>query len=117
MHEFLLASMIVRTALNEGAKHRARRIKKVYLSVGDFAMINKEQIMFWVKEGLKIRTGFVCDVVINSIPVRIKCNECGYEGRPAEFHFGIAQCPYCGSLDCDLIEGTECKIEKIEIEI
>ncbi len=117
MHEFLLASMIVRTALDEGERYKAKRIRKVYLSVGDFAMINKEQIEFWVKEGLKMRTGFVCDVIINSVPVKIKCNDCGYIGRPSEFHFGIAECPYCGSIDCDIIEGTECKLEKIEIEL
>ena len=60
---------------------------------------------------------------ITRVPGTIRCNQCEYEGEPAEYdenmpHIGLKlfECKQCGSPDTTLVAGREMKIKNMKIE-
>ena len=51
------------------------------------------------------------DLVMEFIPVKIRCDECGEKGFIQD---NIYLCPYCGAVDTEVIEGDEILIKWID---
>ncbi|MEM2583691.1 MAG: hydrogenase maturation nickel metallochaperone HypA [Candidatus Thermoplasmatota archaeon] len=122
MHEFSTMQNIIGIVIDEAKKIGAKKVSKVILEIGELTFLADEQMKFAfniLKEGTIAGDA---EISIKKIKAKIKC-KCGYEGEirygeKDEFHFifPIINCPICGS-DVEILEGRECRIKSIEVDI
>ncbi len=120
MHEFSIAREMMNHILREINRYKVRRIKEVYIEIGDMTMINTEQLVFALHS---IATGSIAEgmrINIKRIPLKIRCknnhvNEISYnEDEPFSFLIDL-RCPDCdGGVSIE--GGNECIIKKIVAE-
>jgi hydrogenase nickel incorporation protein HypA/HybF len=123
MHEFSLSSEIVKTVLKTAEENKAKKVHAIYLEIGELALINKDQVAFWVEELLKDSIAEGAKVKVKVIKGRIRCGGCGYSGAikgvdEGDFvtHAFPQLCPACGSFKVQIEKGRECFLRKIEAE-
>ena len=122
MHEFSTMQGIVSAIREEGRKHNAKAITKVWLEIGELTFLGEEQLRFAfdvLTEGTEMEGA---ELIIQKVEPKVRC-ECGYEGKvnydeKEEFHiqFPILRCPVCGN-NVEIVSGKECLIKNIEIEV
>ena len=120
MHEFSIASEIVRTALDATEKNGGKKVLSIQLEIGELALLNVEQVTFWIHELFKGSVAEGAKVKVKTIKARIKCESCGYKGgisldRQDPFRHVIPySCPQCGSFQVKIKKGQECILQKIQ---
>jgi len=110
MHELSVAYDIYATAKRAAQEHHARQVSKVFVDIGEMAMINPEQVEFLfhtIAEEDEVLAG--AELVCNVVSVLSRCS-CGYEGNERFV------CPLCGALP-EMIRGREVMVTNIEIEV
>jgi hydrogenase nickel incorporation protein HypA/HybF len=110
MHEFSIAYDIYATARTTALEHHAREVTRVFVEIGEMAMVNPGQVQFLFEalseeEPLLRGASLECTVV----PPLSRCS-CGYEGDERFV------CPRCGGLP-ELVRGREIRVINIEIEV
>ncbi|MEA2054435.1 MAG: hydrogenase maturation nickel metallochaperone HypA [Candidatus Thermoplasmatota archaeon] len=122
MHEFSTMANIVGAVMEEGRKHNASRITKVLLEIGELTFLGEEQLRFAFGVLTKDTEMEGAELIIGKVKPKVRC-QCGYEGDASyaekeEFHiqFPILRCPECGDT-VEIINGRECLIKNVEIEI
>ncbi len=120
MHELSMADAIVKTVLDVAEKNQAEEILEVTIEVGKLTMLNPEQLKFLLGvlgentllEGAK--------VIIEEIPVEIKCLSCNYTGTTdpddSDHYLMIVKCPECDERNLEIVAGRECNVKNIRIE-
>lgn len=120
MHELSMADAIVKTVLDVAEKNQAEEILEVTIEVGKLTMLNPEQLKFLLGvlgentllEGAK--------VIIEEIPVEIKCLSCSYTGTTdpddSDHYLMIVKCPECDERNLEIVAGRECNVKNIRIE-
>ena len=119
MHEVSIAGAIIDAVLDAAKKNNAKKIKEVFLEIGELTALNHDQLKFifgiitkgTIAEGARFN--------IESVKPLIKCS-CSYKGHIEFFeklHFfePVIKCPECGSTEVEIIAGRECCIRKIKI--
>ena len=123
MHEFSMTSQIVKTVLEEVEKRGAKEVIEVHLVIGKLTLLGIEQVRFSYKI-LVENTVMKCSrLFIKRKKGVVKCDKCDYQG-PIKFKddpiyhisFPTLTCPKCGST-VRIIEGRECLIKSIKLEI
>jgi hydrogenase nickel incorporation protein HypA/HybF len=51
--------------------------------------------------------------VVEHVPARVACHDCGAEGEAPTFPLG---CASCGGLDVSVVAGEELLVESLELE-
>jgi len=120
MHDIQRAQGIVQVVLRAAQQEGAERIDRIDLSIGPLTFLSPDQLEFWVREMLKGTIGEGAEVVIETPPARIRCEQCGYEGEVEVaddpiYHFTTMApaCPKCGAMLVEVIGGRECVIESL----
>jgi hydrogenase nickel insertion protein HypA len=112
MHEVGVAGEIIKTAKRIARENGAEKPGKVGLSVGTLSGVEPNSLGFALEA---IKSEFELSETVFEIKV-IKaegiCAECGKSSQPDAF---FALCPHCNSPALELINGTEFKIEFIDI--
>ncbi|MGC9517993.1 MAG: hydrogenase maturation nickel metallochaperone HypA [Methanomicrobiales archaeon] len=120
MHELSMADAMVKTVIEVAEKNDAQEITEVDIELGEMTLLNPEQLKFMIEvlsedsllEGAKIN--------IETIPIEIKCNNCGYSGKTKsddlDHYAPIINCPECESMELEIITGRECNVKSIKIE-
>jgi hydrogenase nickel incorporation protein HypA/HybF len=123
MHEASLADGIVRSVLAAAEREKARRVKSVTVSLGEWSAFNAEQVGFWVGVGFEKTLAEGAAVDFETVEGRIRCRACGTEGpcpRAADKtdHFigPRLECPACESPEVDIVSGREAVLKHIRIE-
>lgn len=121
MHEFSAVKNIVDRVLEISEKEGAEKISRIELGLGEFTMLEQEQMNFWLEIMLsETSVGKSTEIIFNRIEGLIRCDECGYEGHletnELSHLFPVIQCPECGNHNVHIIEGDDLLIEKMEIE-
>ena len=115
MHELSTAQALVR-AVSEVAG--GRRVKKVFLVVGELMFLNLEQLRFAFQVSAKGTVAEGAELVVSEKKAGYKC-ACGSEGempRAGDMHGApIFSCPACGS-GVEITSGRECFVESIDVE-
>ena len=123
MHEFSAAQTILNTVLTVAQEHRAIKILRVDLEIGELTFLNPEQLEFSLNilmEGTIAEGAFVG---IKRSRAKIRCERCGYEGatrnEDTEDHYltfmYTLQCRKCGSMKTQVIGGKDCNIKSIKV--
>lgn len=129
MHEFSTAVGIVETITEVAQKNNATKIKKVELVVGEFSMLNNEQLVFAFEVATEQTLAEGANLIIEGQAGEIVCQDCGYKGtiekqnreKKEVDHFivnltNIFECPKCKSNNTKISGGRDIYVKNIEIE-
>jgi len=114
MHELAVTQRVLEIALEHACRAGARRIGAIHLTVGDLSSIVDDSVQFYfdylspgtLAEGARL--------AFTRLAARCCCRVCGQEFSPAS---GLAwQCPACGEVGGEVLQGREFFVESIEIE-
>ena len=116
-----MVSDIVSAILKELEKYNVERVEEVVLVVGDMTSLGEEQLEFAYEIVTKETKLEGSKLVIEHEKIRVKCNECGYEGevRMLESDYGehtipILSCPECNGK-VKVTAGQTCKVRNLKI--
>ena|SRR3989338_6262478 len=113
MHEANFTKQIVNAILQELAKNTEERPQTVKVRVG--------QMLHLVPDSVKMHYDVLTSgtalagvkLELEEIPVTVRCHQCHHEGGVADHH--LLACLECGSLDVELLNGNEIRIDSIEV--
>jgi hydrogenase nickel incorporation protein HypA/HybF len=121
MHEFSISSEIVRSVLDHVKKAKGEKVLSIQLEIGELALLNVEQVTFWIHELFKGSVAEGAKVKVKTIKARIKCESCGYKGgisldqQDPFKHLIPYSCPKCGSFEIKIEKGRECNLRRIQV--
>jgi hydrogenase nickel incorporation protein HypA/HybF len=120
MHEYYIASEIVRNVLDAVEKNSAKKVLSVRLEIGELAIPNVEQVTHWIQALFKGTVAEAAVIKVKTIKALLRCNSCGYKGKNIPGRKDIFQqfapfiCPRCGSPEVKIEKGQECMLRKIQ---
>ena len=120
MHEFSISNEIVQNVLGAAKKNNGKKVLSVQLEIGELALLNVEQVTFWIRELFKGTVAEGAKVKVKTIKARIQCESCGYKGgmnvdRQDPFRHVIPySCPKCSSFQIKVEKGRECTLRRIQ---
>lgn len=109
MHEFSLASEVVRLALEhaEGA-----RILKVVLSIGSLAGVEPGAIAFCFESLARDTLAEGALLVLEEVPGEALCRNCGSTFRLERLY---EPCPGCDGHELEILRGREMSVKEMEV--
>jgi hydrogenase nickel incorporation protein HypA/HybF len=120
MHELSMAEAIVNTVVDAAKKNDAEEVLEVTIEIGNLTMLNPEQLRFLLEVLVEDTIMKNAEIVIEEIPVAIKCKSCDYEGEAdtegSDHYLTIVLCPECGERNLEIVAGRECNVKNIRIE-
>ncbi|MHA1442706.1 MAG: hydrogenase maturation nickel metallochaperone HypA [Candidatus Heimdallarchaeota archaeon] len=127
MHEFSTAVGIVETICDVARKNNAKRITKVELVVGEFTMLNGEQLTFAFEIAGEGTLAEGAEVIITEQRGQVECKDCKFKGDIKKKdekvdHLvvdltNIFECPKCKSNNTDISGGRDIYVNNIEVEL
>ena len=120
MHEFSISEEIVRNVLDAAKENNGKKVLSVQLEIGELALLNVEQVTFWIHELFKGSIAEGAKVKVRTIKARVKCESCGYRGgmnlrSPDPFQHAVPySCPKCHSFQIHVEKGRECYLRRIQ---
>ncbi len=121
MHEFSISSEIVQNVLDTARKNNGKKVVSVQLEIGELALLNVEQVTFWIHELFKGTVAEGAKIKVKTIKARIECESCGYKwgmslDRQDPFrHVILYSCPKCHSFQIKVEKGRECTLRRIQV--
>jgi hydrogenase nickel incorporation protein HypA/HybF len=111
MHEYSIASSLLRMAEQQAVKHAAKRVLALELRIGELAGVEVDLLeTAWSL----VRERSCCDGVdlaITRVPARWECRQCGGVIESG----GLLACPDCGGR-ARLACGDELVLDRVEME-
>jgi len=121
MHELSISSEIVQNVLDTAKTNDGKKVVSVQLEIGELALLNVEQVTFWIHELFKGSVAEGAKIKVKTIKARIQCESCGYKGgmnldRQDSFrHVILYSCPKCSSFQIKVEKGRECTLRRIQV--
>lgn len=114
MHEFACAQNLIKVLNKLCEEYRIKKIYRINIKIGSLTLINREQFIFWLKEGLKARLTEISEINAFEEEPEIECEKCGYYGKIKPEFFYV--CPKCNSPKILFKRGNDYYLESIEGE-
>lgn len=102
---------VVSIVEREASRCGAARVESIRLRVGELSGIVPRCLEEFFPAAAAGTRSEGARLDIEPLPARIKCPDCGYEGRPHG-----ALCPVCGGSSFRLVAGREFYVESMEVE-
>jgi hydrogenase nickel incorporation protein HypA/HybF len=121
MHEFSISDEIVKNVLGAVKENNGRKVLSIQLEIGELALLNVEQVTFWIHELFKGSVAEGAKVKVRTMKARIQCESCGYKGgirsgqKDSFRHLALQTCPKCHSFLFQVKKGRECILRKIQV--
>lgn len=120
MHELSIAATIMEDVLGFVETHGINKVLRVRLAIGELTCVQAEQLKFCYESVTRETALADSELVIETVPARVKCGGCGYEGAPKYWMDSLSegpvptlQCPECGK-SAEAAQGHECAIKTIQ---
>ena len=113
MHELSVTQSMLDLVLEEAKKSQAQRIRKINLVLGEMSGIVDECVDFYFDFLSKDTIASGATLSFRTVPMRVRCRNCGEVFTPKEFDWA---CPKCQESGAEVIAGNELYIESIEVE-
>ena len=108
MHELSIAREIITIVQEEMVKRDLNGVKEVSVRLGALTGVDPEALSFSFESATLDSPLSETKLVIEQIPVKGKCRSCGKDFQIDDFVF---LCPYCDSIDIDVMQGEELNVE------
>jgi hydrogenase nickel incorporation protein HypA/HybF len=125
LHEFSTGVGIVETITGVAKQHKATGIKRVDLIVGEFSMLNHDQLKFSFEIASEGTLAEGAELIIEEQKGEVHCQDCEYKGIAGQQnkevdHFvvdlvNIFQCPKCKSNKTKISGGRDIYVNNIEV--
>lgn len=120
MHEISIAGAIIDSVLDAAEKNNARKVKKVFLEIGELTALNPDQLKFIFETITKGTIAEGANYEIQVVKPSINCKKCSYNGNieffeKLHFFLPVIKCPQCNEPDVEIVAGRECCVKKISI--
>ena len=120
MHELSIAATILEDVLGFVETHGIDKVVRVQLAIGELTCVQAEQLKFCYESVTRDTALANSELDIETVPARVKCAQCGYEGAPRYWMDSLSdtpvptlQCPACGK-STEAAQGHECAIKTIQ---
>lgn len=113
MHELSLAEGIVQIALDEAEKGGARRVKVIFLEVGELVSVELPQLAFGIEVVARGTVAEGARVDVARPKGEAHCLECD---RTIAVQARGDACPTCGTSKWLLVRGDELRVSELEVE-
>jgi hydrogenase nickel incorporation protein HypA/HybF len=110
MHELSIAENIIEYATEFAKQHKAERVLKLELEIGQLSGVIKESLEFAFEETLKNTVLENATIIISETKGIARCNNCGTEFENPDWY---TPCPECTSVNSEIIKGKELLITSI----
>ena len=113
MHELALTEHILQTAVPEAQKHGAAKILEIRLKIGELSGVLPGYLQRCFEVVREDTIASEARLVIETVPVSIRCRACGYEGSVDRKNIC---CPDCGGTDFTITAGREFCVDSLVAE-
>jgi hydrogenase nickel incorporation protein HypA/HybF len=113
MHEFSVASALLKQVAELAVREGAERITQVRVSVGEFSGVEPELLRLAFEQLIPGSPADGAQVMIEPVSLQAGCRRCETTFAVASFRF---QCPECGSPDVRIVQGEELILESVTLE-
>ena len=113
MHEIKIAEDLSSIVLETAKRGNLSKVTKVNIIFGQLIQIVPDIFRFAFNETVKNSVAEEAELIIEVIPVKMKCINCGNDFQVIENRFS---CNVCNSTDLKIIQGKELFIKSIEGE-
>jgi len=113
VHELSLVASVFEVLEEEARKHGARRVLAVVVRVGVMSGVVPDLLESAFETYKKGTIAEAARLEIVSVPVKLRCPDCGGEAVREDTDFS---CAACGSRRVEIVEGREIVVERIELE-
>lgn len=111
MHELVIVEGILEAVIPEVQKYDVQRVESIKLKVGELAGVVPSCIDEYFKIAAKGTIAEGAKIIIEKMPIRIQCPDCGFAG---EIQKGQYSCPSCDSAGFKIVSGKEYFVESVE---
>lgn len=112
MHEMSLAEGIRSIVEDAAREHRAGRVARVVLEIGELAAVETEALRFCLEVVLRDSVADGAAVDIEAVPGRGWCLQCAATVPIAQRYDA---CPQCGSHQVQPTGGTEMRVKELAL--
>lgn len=113
MHEMAMISSIFNVINDKIKEYGINRVKQVKLVVGDMTGVEDNTMRACFELFAETTPVEGARLVIEHIPIKVRCRNCGNEYVASNMHF---KCSSCGGSSINIITGKELYIDNIEAE-
>ena len=113
MHELTLCESVLQIIENEAEKQHFKRVKKVFLEIGELSCVEPEALRFSFDVVMKNTRVEGASLEIIKMPGVAWCRCCQKEVRIRQ---RFDQCPDCGQYQLRMVSGDEMRIKELEVE-
>ena len=113
MHELSIAQALVEQVEQVVAAEGAARATKVMIAVGALSGADPEALRSAFPLVAEGTTAEGAELIVEWVPVRVRCLECGSEFVADD---GFMGCAVCASREVEWLSGRELHIQSIEVE-
>jgi len=112
MHELAITQQILDLAQAHCAAAGGSRVVALYLKLGQFSSMVDDSIQFFWDIISKETACEGATLHFERISAEIQCRDCGCRFG---LDGGLAACPQCDGMSLQVLQGDECRLERIEI--
>ncbi len=113
MHEMSIAQQILEIVEQHLPDPAEGRVAAIKLRVGEMAGIVTESLEFCFNAIAEGTPAEGAALVIESMPIVVRCKDCEAESR---LDFMIFSCPSCGGRNVRMVSGNELHVVELELE-
>ncbi len=113
MHEMGITQSILAASFDAAREAGATRITEIRISVGELTETVDFALQFAFDALTPDTMAEGATLVINKVPARSHCNDCGADFDHDRFQM---VCTECGSMNVILLQGRELQIDSIEAD-
>lgn len=113
MHEMSIAQGLIDILREEMTKHRAERLRRVKVRIGELSGVVPEALSFCfgvIVEGTPMEGAAL---ELERVPLEGRCRACGERFRIRNYAF---QCPECGDGSIEIVSGRDLSIVEMEVD-
>ena len=115
MHEMSIAASLLSMAREEAAKSGCARLVSVTVRYGQISGIMPEALQFAFEALTSSTVDEGAKLVLEKVPLKMRCVFCRQTFEPDEASDGLAPCPGCGEIFGHVVEqGRELLLARIE---
>lgn len=113
MHELSVTQGILKICQDEQNKAKFKKINEIRIMVGELTGLVPNCIDYYFDIISKGTVAEGAKLIINKVPIKIKCNECNNISQIGKGQYG---CPVCKSNNIKIINGKEFYVDSLEVE-
>ncbi len=113
MHELAIAQGIIGIVDGEAQKNGFRRVLEIRLKMGEFSGLVPDCLREFFPIAAAGSPAEGAQLLIETLPARFQCRDCGYEGDADRKN---ACCPQCRSAAIRMISGREFYVDSLKVE-